>query len=222
MGSSTCGTGIRVCVEYFIRPGQTRTRAWNQVVSSPSAYSTPWPEWLAHVMSTWPRGVQSELALGLLMELPEKKLFPLVSMSHWTSGRKVQSFWWPSCHTGCGGEGVTQRIKPIQRRTQLRNGNDRRRIDLARLQDDSWYLQSPHPPCLTLYSCCQLIIMTKVDIFFALKLRLYKWCSLAWQRVILQASLWGKKATGRFPHFTDKIPGFRGEWRLAEGHTAHQ
>ena len=34
-----------------------------------------------------------------------------------------------------------------------------------------------------------------------------------------QSTSMDKQATGYFPHFTDEIPGLRGEWRLAEGHT---
>ena len=37
-----------------------------------------------------------------------------------------------------------------------------------------------------------------------------------------QSTSMDKQATGYFPYFTGEVPGFRGEWRLVEGHTAHQ
>lgn len=71
----------------FIRPGRT------QAALGQSVHSVPWSQWLAQGWSHDGRGVQSEFALGLWMELPWRKLSALCSFSEsfyrWNEGPEL-------------------------------------------------------------------------------------------------------------------------------------
>lgn len=106
---------------------------------------------IGSVMGTWSSRVQSGLALGLLMELPGRKLCTHSSFSgsfNWQNERQ-ELLGGHLAPLGIGMRGYPLKMKLIQRKPKLTHGRNPWILDLHRLEDNSWYFQLYHSPCLT-------------------------------------------------------------------------